>query len=154
LLDGGGVEPIGDIDGEAMLLISNGRCECGTPLGSASSPVPWNADAHSNDLERLKKRGWSERKIARWLEAKQSSHAKLERLAHERADGPSAEPVDSWVEFLENALESGVGRIGLRVCHGDESWSAATPHATVRITEVTAADLRAMEESTLYVFVP
>ena len=137
-----------------MLLISKRQCECGTPLGSASTPGQWNADSYAHDLRRLKKRGWSEHKIERWLEAKQSSHAKLERLAHERADGPSAEPVESWLGFLENAPECGVGRIGLRVCHGDDSWSATSPHATLRMTEVTAPDLRAMEENTLYVFVP
>ena len=137
-----------------MVLISKRQCECGTPLGSASTPAEWNADAYSQYLKRMKKRGWSEGKIARWLEAKQSTHSKLERLAHEHADGPSAEPVDYWLDFIGKALEGGARRIGLRVCHGDDSWTATTPHVSARIAEVTAADLRAMEENTLYVFVP
>ena len=120
LVDGREVEPIGDIDGEPMVLISKRQCECGTPLGSASTPAEWNADAYwQNLLKRMKKRGWSEGKIARWLEAKQSTHSKLERLAHEHADGPSAEPVDYWLDFIGKALEGGARRIGLRVCHGD-----------------------------------
>jgi hypothetical protein len=155
LLSHGDVEPIGEIDGQPMLLVSDGRCECGTALGSGSSPAEWDEASYGHDVKRLRKRGWSEHKIARWLETKRSSHAKLERLAHEHADGPAAQPVDGWLEWLENALGPGaVGQVGLRVCHGDESWSAATPHVTRRIADVGPADLRAMEESTLYVFVP
>jgi len=155
LLSHGEVEPIGEIDGSAMVLISDHKCECGTPLGSGGAPAKWDEDAYAHDVKRLRKRGWSARKIERWLEAKHASHLKLERLAHEHADGPSAEPVDDWLDFLGNALESGAAeRVGLRVCHGDESWSAATPHATLRLSDVTPADLRAMEENTLYVFVP
>ena len=138
-----------------MLLISNRRCECGTPLGSGSGPAKWDEDSYGHDIKRLRKRGWSEHKIARWLEAKRSSHAKLERLAHEHADGPSAQPVDGWLDWLGDALGRGaVGQVGLRVCHGDESWVATTPHVTRHISDVSPADLRAMEENTLYVFVP
>ena len=155
LLRNAEVESIGEIDGNAMVLISNGKCECGTPLGSGGAPPGWDEAAYARHVRRLRRRGWSTHKIERWLEAKHSTQMKLERLAHEHADGPSAEPVDGWLDFLQDALSSGgVERIGLRVCHGDESWSATTPHATLRITDVTPADLRAMEENTLYVFVP
>jgi hypothetical protein len=152
LLAGGEAEHIGQVDGDEMLLISNHRCECGTPLGSGGAPPEWDEAAKAHDVKRLRKRGWSARKIERWVEAKHANQQKLERLAHEHADGPSAQPVEGWLDFLEEALSS-VGRVGLRVCHGDESWSAATPHETFRIGDVTAADLRAMSENTLYVFV-
>jgi hypothetical protein len=153
LLDSQMVVPIGDIDGEAMTLTSRCQCECGTALGSGSGPGAWNPQALAQDRRRLKKKGWSDHKIARWLDEKHSSHAKLERLAHERTAGASAQPVDEWLDFLRRALAEGAGRIGLRVSHGDDSWSPATPHVIRHISEATPAVLRAMEENTLYVFV-
>jgi hypothetical protein len=151
---GSDIEPIGEILGTPMVLISERRCECGTPLGSGSGPGEWDEHSFEHDVKRLRKRGWSEGKIARWLDAKRSSHSKLERLAAEHADGPSAQPVDGWLSWLGDALgRRGLVQVGLRVCHGDDSWSATIPHVTHHIGDVTAADLRAMQENTLYVFV-
>lgn len=147
------VVPIGDIDGEAMTLTSSCQCECGTALGSGGSPGALDLETLAHHRRRLKKKGWSDHRIARWLDEKHSSHAKLERLAHERTSGPSAQPVDEWLEFLKTALDEGAGRIGLRVSHGDDSWSTATPHVIRHIGEATPEVLRAMEENTLYVFV-
>jgi hypothetical protein len=151
---GGSVEAIGDAGGTRMLLISSGCCECGTPLGSAAPPTRIPAEELERETARLRRRGWSEHKIARWLESRQSTGAREERLAHERADGASAESVDYWLDLVRRTLESGrLERIGLRVCRGDDTWLDATPTTRIPVAELTPVHLRTMADGALYVFV-
>lgn len=58
--------------GEGYFRLGRGMCDCGTPLGSRDpSASRWRPSA--KELVKLHRKGWSEAKIARWMEQKGAS---------------------------------------------------------------------------------
>lgn len=145
------IEALGQVEAVPMALISNDNCECGTPLASAAPPREWDQAVYARAIKRFRREGWSEHRIRRWFDAKRTDHSRAERLSQERANGPSAQPVDDWLRFLEAMLKRH-SHVGLRVCHGDDSWSEPISRKALPLRDANATALREMEEGTLYVF--
>src|SRR5215204_2934353 len=57
--------------GDVYILTTSGHCDCGTVLGSQfRAPEPTaeqKEQSQRRDLEKLKKKGWSQSKIDRWF---------------------------------------------------------------------------------------
>ena len=89
--------------GSKWFLTSGAGCNCGTRLVSAdpSSAV----EDRSAKVLSLRRRGWSEPKIARWLEEKTSMELRRQH-ARERVPGEA----DVWLSFLRAAVVSSLAR--------------------------------------------
>jgi len=125
-----GLEP-----GEVWASTTCGRCDCGTVIGSVLR-APSSAQVDARDLAKLRKKGWSEARIGRWVAEKDKARAKLERIGPR----PGAEEAASAiVEALRTALTV-VDYVGL-VLHLYRG-STASERITLRERRaVRAADL-------------
>lgn len=61
------------------ILTSGKYCDCGTALGSLSNRVRAKAVDSERHVAKLRKQGWGEAKIKRWLEQKEQQRATLTR---------------------------------------------------------------------------
>ena len=97
--------------GELLVLTTRGHCDCGTGLGMARRP---DLDRSESDMQRrpkeLKKRGWSESKIARWIEQKQHTVERNERVMNQRHGELRQHPpadAQQWIDFFREIVSSG-----------------------------------------------
>ena len=84
-------------------------CDCGTALGAISF-IEKNKKSNEKDLQRLKKKGWSETKINNWLENKKRSELKDERAA-EHKQGNYEYDAENWINFLTELSKTPRNRI-------------------------------------------
>jgi hypothetical protein len=138
--------------GERYYLTTLAGCDCGTPLGALDrdrSQVRVNHDARTATL---RARGWSETRVARWIEQK-AADAERKTRVQRLASTPST---DQWLAFLTEVLHSGAtpyvgillhwhsGPLSQRLLlHGRE---------TLRLPELTSDGLAHLKEDTLYEF--
>ena len=126
---------------EAYFRATRGYCDCGTCLvrGGGSQ-----TKAGDRKLRELRRRGWSETKIGRWLES-------TDPAAKDRGTRPTQ---DEWRTFIVAALESGVPCVSLLVhwyAHGLSDESIEIQRRA--IVEPTALPLAGgFEEDVLYTF--
>lgn len=85
------------LDGEHQYLTTSGHCDCGTALVPALGPSDAVEEAAAKDVARLKRKGWSDAKIARAAEDRRRVDAR-----------PGKEAPDS-IE-LWNAVLEGLGK--------------------------------------------
>src|SRR5687768_8778719 len=62
--------------GDLYLLTTTGHCDCGTALGSLNVRGPQDDLSHERELKKFRKQGWSEAKIARWIQQKENTKEK------------------------------------------------------------------------------
>jgi len=101
-----GLQPARDL----VVLGTTGMCDCGVAIGCAP-PAGSNANAHEErQVRELRKRGWSEAKIARSLaQAREAG-----RRSEARAQASAVAGAESWVAFLKGApARARVRSIGL-----------------------------------------
>lgn len=67
-----GLEP-----GEVWALATAGHCDCGTPIGRGARRDRF--DVTGDDLRKLRRKGWSDAKIERWLAEKEKARGKVDR---------------------------------------------------------------------------
>jgi hypothetical protein len=90
--------------GERYFLTTPGHCDCGTALGAIRRHEEHAEASHSKaDAEerKLRRKGWSEAKLARW---------KAQRTDHEQSVQRKAEREEStlpWLLLLDEMLQSG-----------------------------------------------
>jgi hypothetical protein len=140
--------------GEGYFRLGRGMCDCGTPLGSreqASSRRP-----SSKELAKLRKRGWGEAKINRWLEQQKANQQQRERTRKDREalEGPL---LDTWVSFLRALLDTGeVEWLGLLLHWYSRDLESERIQIQSRrpipLTDVSADLLREIDEDVLYEF--
>lgn len=135
--------------GESFYLTTAGHCDCGTPLGALAASA---ADDTHEQIRKLRAKGWSESKIARWREQRdehQAQKAATVRTASETG-------IAQWQGFLAEALTRSDTPYLCLLIHmysgaldGDIELSG---RQTVKLREVDAAFLGAMSEDLLYQF--
>lgn len=139
------------------ILTTKGHCDCGTALGSLNRPAAGEAVSHERELRKLRKRGWSEARVRRWIEQKELAEAKRLREADARGLGAAPE-VERWMSCLADLLRSGhTRRVGL-LLHmyrgGVASERIDIPgREEIGLAELTPDRLRRMREDVAYVFV-
>ena len=140
--------------GSKWFLTSRKHCDCGTALGSAGKR-PASTHDPASDVPALRKRGWSEAKIGRWLADKSAADAR--RLEYQtRGSGLIREP-ENWIEFLTASIAAkAADRVGVLLHEYTRTISqeriAITRRETVRASAATPELLWKMEFDVLYQF--
>lgn len=138
-----------------LLRATRRWCDCGTVIGSGYNRIP--TEEIEEDLEKrlkeLKRAGWSQSKVERWLAEK--DRAKEKRHAERIASGDAFEvQLAKWSGFLPALLHTGgADWVGL-VYHwhtGQEIFEIGA-EITVPIDELTPELLQQMAPDTLYKF--
>lgn len=139
--------------GERLFGTTPGHCDCGTPLGSAHDASSARRDDPEIEAARLRRKGWSEAKIARAIEQRAEAKSRPPR--------PSAEPeitsLRVWRALIEAVLASrATPSLGL-VLHGMEhpnDFENFPVSGRERIARklLSEAVLASMREDTLYDF--
>ncbi len=133
-------------------------CDCGTPLGSLSAKhnsksLAEGENAHAASVAKLKKKGWSQAKIDRWLGEKETAS---ERTSLQRANSSGAD-LKSWCEFILAYLKASEGEalgILLHWYHGslDNEKISIQSIERIPLTEELEKNLLSMREDVLYLF--
>ena len=128
------------------------HCDCGTALGSAYIP-PSPMKSPEEHIPKLKKRGWSQAKIERWLAEKRAHSIDSETAL----DEGTIQQLARWHAFIEHVLQSRLAsRLGIFVHFYNERFGADIIRQIERVplSRVTPELLRNMADDTLYEFVP
>ena len=139
------------------ILTSGKYCDCGTALGSLNDRVPAKAVDYESQVRKLRKQGWSEAKIKRWLEQKEQTKERHLREDEARAKGGDPE-LDRWIMLfneLINVRQTPTIALLLHWYHGsvDTERIKIQRRERLRLSEVTAERLMKIEEDVLYEFV-
>ena len=138
---------------EGYFRVGRGMCDCGTPLGNRDLA---SVDDTLRQAAKLRKRGWGETKIERWIEQQRQNRIRAERdrASRESIDGPG---LRTWLSFLHAVLrDPGVSSIGL-LLHWysgtlvDERLEIRSREAMV-VEDLTEDMLTGIHEDVLYVF--
>lgn len=98
------------LHGELFLIATYGCCECDSALGSARREKWAPSSPTSHDVAKLRKKGWSEYKIERWLSQKQSSLQRHKDVAQNAYQSG----LDHWERFATQFLSNGFAkRLGI-----------------------------------------
>jgi hypothetical protein len=146
------------IDPEDLyILTTTGNCDCGTILGSLSRGGEAGTGNYKTQIKKLRKQGWSEAKIQRWVSEKEQLQEKQERENAILAAQGEAE-ASRWLDFIRVLLTSGLTpRVGL-LLHtyqgGIESERLEISQtAELQLAYLTPEFLMSIEEDVLYEFV-
>jgi hypothetical protein len=93
--------------GELYFLTTRGMCDCGTEIGVSirtDGILPDRGPDLSREIKKLKKKGWTENKIDRWIEQTKADAARRHSESETRLSGPHPE-VFRWIQFVSAVLE-------------------------------------------------
>lgn len=146
--------------GDIYILTTSGHCDCGTVLGSQyRDPELTDEQKESfrkRDIEKLKKKGWSQAKIDRWLKEAELT-ADKEKRGEELEHEYGVRFASDWVAFIGDILSSKVAsRVGLLVHSYSGGLGARIPIAgkkQVNLKELNENVLLRMSEDVIYEFV-
>jgi len=136
-------------DREAQPFRATARhCDCGTVLGRRRR----DSGPRTADESKLRRKGWSEAKIARWREQRHSADENRAARAHRNAE---SEP--DWLGLLRGLRASGAAStIGLllHLYSGDIYTEVVAVHdkRNIDLRLATLETLEGMEEDVLYTF--
>jgi hypothetical protein len=117
--------------GDRQFLTAGKYCDCGTSLGSYR--VDARPAVSKRELDQLRRKGWSEAKINRWLEEKAAASEKDRRGARPELAGTDRELV-RWFAMMDELFQSGAAdRVGI-LLH-DYSGSVASEKISLSATE-------------------
>jgi hypothetical protein len=138
--------------GESYFVTADKHCQCGTALGESRRESEPKPPDYFHQLKTLRKQGWSETRIGRWLEQKQD---RRQRKA-EKLRGARAAELDNWVSFIRTVIEVGAARsLGLLLHFYRTGPATETIRMTRRVQpagKLGADDLFSMDEDVLYEF--
>ena len=144
------------LGGDRLVRATFSVCDCHSGLGTAGKgevlPTAASDLAH---VQKLKKKGWSEHKIERWLAEQNSS---LERHQKDKRTKYDTE-LKAWRQFIEAMLASGaVKRMGLMLhtYHGllEEEPISIKAREELALSESFEETLLAMDEDVIYMIWP
>lgn len=135
--------------GELYWCARAGLCHCGTGLGSMRDRGPRFSAEEIRELNRLRKKGWSEARLERWQAEKREAVERQSQATEERYK-PSA---NRWYEFL---LASHTEKIGILLHwygHSVETeLLAGLQREVVRRSELDVGFLMQIKEDVIYEF--
>ncbi len=153
-------------DAERSYCTTIGHCDCGTPLGSVdvaaaprgsdddADPEAENASqAHAIEAARLRRKGWSEAKIARALAQRDQALAR----PRVRRGEQQQTSLNQWRALIRETLAtSRIAYVGLLLHHYHGSINneeiALRSREIVHANDLNEAKLAAMREDTIYEF--
>jgi hypothetical protein len=92
--------------GERYFLTTRGMCDCGTEIGvsiRAARILPPRDPDLTREIKKLKKKGWRDAKIDRWIEQTMADVARKHTESETRLCGPHPE-LDRWIQFVSAVL--------------------------------------------------
>ncbi len=134
-------------------------CDCGTELGCRAGAAQRALSVETDeprDIKKFRKRGWSEARIARWLEETRASRERSRERNFRHTHGPWPE-IDRWIEFIQAVIENRTADwVGIFVhsYHGgvETEKLPIQPARWVSRSELTPEFLMEIEEDVLYRF--
>lgn len=142
--------------GESSCHTTVGHCDCGTPMGSTAlaDAASDGQDPDGVDAARLRRKGWSESKIARTLTQRNEAKA---RPRSPLRNGPQETGLDTWCALIHALLaQPGTACVGLLIhdYRGSIDGEAIILQGreTIRMQDVSEAALASMREDTIYEF--
>jgi hypothetical protein len=98
------------VEGELFVRATRLGCDCDSILGSARNREEDVRAVGNRDIEKLRKKGWSQEKIERWLSEKSRSITSH----HQKVRGKRDEEITRWQDFIGAFLSEGIAkRLGL-----------------------------------------
>ena len=131
------------------------HCDCGTSLGSFVDYLPNRTT--KKQLDELRKKGWTERKIERWVEEREKINAREARIQEQFrsvVESEDADP-DGWVDTIRQIInETDNDHVGVLLhWYGrslDGEHIPITGRVQVSIRENAGPALYRMEEDKIY----
>lgn len=143
--------------GAVYVSTTTSHCDCGSVLGSLGGRDKDAPEDYGHELKKLRRKGWGEAKIRRWLGQKGQTREKHVREDEARA-GSNTPVAQYWVDFIRAVLDSkctdGVGLLlhFYRAGVEDERVKILRKER-VRAGELTPRLLMEMEYDVIYEFV-
>lgn len=134
--------------GGQLVNTTSNQCDCGSVIASASNPS--SRDNQPNDIEKLKRKGWSETKIKNWIDSKTKTNTQAKEQDKER---------EQWTNFLEEIiLENKIGKVGLYIHWYDSKMEDEevifNSKERVSLAELKGDKLEKLKYDILYEFIP
>lgn len=140
--------------GDVYILTTRSRCDCGTPLGSLAEGKRPKQPRLDNEVGKLRKQGWSESKIERWLEQKGQAEDKQEREQEVYVENATRR-LEHWIRFLSDLLRSGhTSRVSLLLLWNglQDGRISLEGEERVPLANLNADLLLRMKENVVYTF--
>jgi hypothetical protein len=149
--EGVAVEPPLRPDEDVYGLFAWKYCHCGTALGSLGSRTH-EPFVSGSAIRRLRRRGWSEDRIDRWIQQKEAAAERQDRDHELRERLVSADDTaHGWLSFIRDVTKDGAAdHIGLAVSEGGPERLGRG--GELRADSATARDLYSMETDVIYSF--
>ena len=124
------------------------QCDCGSVIGSDSNQT--SKGVQPKDIERLKRKGWSETKINNWMASKTKTDLQAQERDTERSQ---------WTDFLKEAIrKDNFGMVGLYIHWYDnnifDEEITFKEKRRIPLSELQDDTLDKLQYDTLYEFVP
>lgn len=130
--------------GRRYLVHSVGHCDCGTEIGSGLAFGRSKVEA--GDLEKLRRKGWSEAKIDRWLGQKAEAEVRDRRVGDDRLVN-AHQDLGIWVELVRAVLASPTVRV-FGLMH--DFYAHGPGYDRLPLTVLAPAPVERLTEETLY----
>jgi hypothetical protein len=143
--------------GETYYFTTRGMCDCGTSIGSRSRIHFGSIEPdYERERKKLRKMGWSQAKLDRWLADRKSAHAKRLAALDARGD-PGESHARRWLDLLQAALTtrtaSSIGLLLHFYKGGVETESIpVSKRAFVPLAELSLDRLLDVREDVIYEF--
>lgn len=138
---------------EKYLWKKSKMCDCGTSLGEASFKNDKTKRVQKSEIDKLKKKGWTETKITRYLADKKKSADKVSQQNETVLNSQSNE-LDNYVNFLQEILKRTDTEVFGLLLH----WYSKGPETeNIKVSDrknivskaLTVLDLKTLEEDKL-----
>lgn len=138
---------------EKYLLKTTKMCDCGTSLGEASFKNDKKERIQKSEVDKLKKKGWSETKITRYIADKKKTEDKIAKQNDNILNRQSSE-LDNYVQFIQEVLKKTDTEVFGLLLH----WYSKGPETEniklidrkiISSNSLTILDLKTIEEDTL-----
>lgn len=130
-------------------------CDCGTELGMlARCPSPAALSVGESEIDRLKKKGWGERKIQRWI-ADREKNAEKAKIKYDNLTNGKHSDVENWLQYLHKVFsDPQISHLGL-LLHWysgglEDERIAIKQRKRIEVNDLTAKILLTMEEDVIY----
>jgi len=105
-----------------------------------------------SELDKLRRKGWSETKIKRWLGEREKVAARSARA--EAASKEAAMPdCEQWLGLLRTAAQVATGRVGVLLCWSPSRNIKVQAHKKISLASAEPSLLYTLPENELYEFV-
>lgn len=135
---------------DKLYYTTKGHCDCGTPLGTGNNSR--SKGPSKRDLSKLRRKGWSEAKISRWVDQWMKNIKKDNRKLSEY-DRSTTPEITEWKELVIDILsQKEIVRFGLVLVWSPKSKITIDSVKQISLDNLDIDVLRCMEENVLYEF--